>query len=75
MQIRKHIEAMLGLLNRQEGVAQLLVRLFVGYFFVETGSGKLHNLEGFAQRFAGWGFPIHISTPPCLHTRSSSADC
>ncbi len=56
MQIRKHIEAMLGLLNRQEGVAQLLVRLFVGYFFVETGWRKLHNLEGF-QRFAGWGIP------------------
>jgi putative oxidoreductase len=48
---------MRGLLNRQEWVAQLLVRLFVGYFFVETGWGKLHNLDGFAQRFAGWGIP------------------
>jgi putative oxidoreductase len=57
MQIRKRIEELLGLLNRQEWIAQLLVRLFVGYFFVETGWGKLHNLEGFAQRFAGWGIP------------------
>jgi putative oxidoreductase len=36
---------------------QLLVRVFVGYFFMETGWGKLHNLAGFAQRFAGWGIP------------------
>jgi putative oxidoreductase len=57
MQIRKHIEELLGLVNRQEWLAQLLVRLFVGYFFVETGWAKLHNLDAFAQRFAGWGIP------------------
>ena len=57
MQIQKHLEQLLGQLNRQEWIAQVLVRLFVGYFFVETGWGKLHNLEGFAQRFAGWGIP------------------
>jgi putative oxidoreductase len=57
MQIRKQIEPILALINAQEWVAQLLVRLFVGYFFMETGWGKLHNLDGFAQRFAGWGIP------------------
>ena len=57
MQIRKHIDGLPGLLNSQEWIAQLLVRLFVGYFFVETGWGKVHNLDGFAQRFAGWGIP------------------
>jgi putative oxidoreductase len=57
MRIQKHLEEMCGLLNRQELVAQLLVPLFVGYFFVETEWGKLHNLDGFAQRFAGWGIP------------------
>src|SRR6516225_3631958 len=57
MQILNRIEELLGLLDRQEWIAQLLVRLFVGYFFVETGWGKLHNLDGFAQRFAGWGIP------------------
>ena len=57
MQIRKQIEGILGLISRQEWTAQLLVRLFVGYFFMETGWGKLHNLDGFAQRFAGWGIP------------------
>src|SRR5271170_3039529 len=57
MPMRKPIEQLLGLLNKQEWIAQLLVRLFVGYFFMETGWGKLHNLDGFAQRFAGWGIP------------------
>src|SRR5713226_5791957 len=57
MQTRKQIEGILGLINRHEWIAQLLVRLFVGYFFMETGWGKLHNLDGFAQRFAGWGIP------------------
>ena len=57
MQIRKQIKEMLVLIDRHEWVAQLLVRLFVGYFFMETGWGKLHNLDGFARRFAGWGIP------------------
>ena len=57
MRIRKQIEEVLTRLGRSEWVAQLLVRLFVGYFFMETGWGKLHNLDGFAQRFAGWGIP------------------
>ena len=57
MQIRTQFVRILGLINAQEWVAQLLVRFFVGYFFVETGWGKLHNLDGFAQRFVGWGIP------------------
>ncbi|MGD0073923.1 MAG: DoxX family protein [Candidatus Binataceae bacterium] len=35
----------------------LLMRLFVGYFFFETGWGKIHNLDAFTQRFMGWGIP------------------
>ncbi|AKU90824.1 DoxX family protein [Vulgatibacter incomptus] len=35
----------------------LLVRLFVGYFFVETGLGKVQNLGAMAKRFADWGVP------------------
>ena len=57
MQIQKRIKEVLTRLEKSEWVAQLLVRLFVGYFFMETGWGKLHNLDGFAQRFAGWGIP------------------
>jgi putative oxidoreductase len=57
VQIQKQIKATHALIDRHEWVAQLFVRLFVGYFFMETGWGKLHNLDGFAQRFAGWGIP------------------
>ena len=35
----------------------LLVRLFVGYFFFETGWAKIHNLGAFAEPFADWGIP------------------
>ena len=38
-------------------IPALLTRLLVGYFFVETGWGKIHNLEAFATRFAQWGIP------------------
>ena len=33
------------------------MRLFVGYFFFETGWAKPHNLDTFTQRFAEWGIP------------------
>jgi putative oxidoreductase len=55
--VRRRIEEVIHLLSEQEWTVQLLVRVFVGYFFLETGWGKLHNLDGFAQRFAGWGIP------------------
>ena len=55
--VRRRIEEAIHLLNEQEWIVQLLIRVFVGYFFMETGWGKLHNLDGFAQRFAGWGIP------------------
>src|SRR5271167_1985214 len=38
-------------------IPALLARLFIGYFFMETGWGKLHNLDAFAMRFAQWGIP------------------
>jgi putative oxidoreductase len=54
---KRRIEEAIHLLNEQEWIAQLLIRVFVGYFFMETGWAKLHNLDGFATRFAGWGIP------------------
>jgi putative oxidoreductase len=54
---KRRIEEAVHLLNGQEWIVQLLIRLFVGYFFMETGWAKLHNLDGFARRFAGWGIP------------------
>lgn len=47
----------LALAKRLDWLPPLLVRLFVGYFFFETGWGKIHNLDAFAERFAGWGIP------------------
>jgi putative oxidoreductase len=38
-------------------IPALLTRLFVGYFFMETGWAKIHNLDAFTTRFVGWGIP------------------
>jgi putative oxidoreductase len=54
---KRRIEEAIHLLNEQDWIVQLLIRVFVGYFFMETGWAKLHNLDGFARRFAGWGIP------------------
>lgn len=45
-------------LARHEWVAQLLLRLVFGYFWLETGWAKLHNLEFFSARFVEWGIPF-----------------
>jgi hypothetical protein len=34
-----------------------LVRVVFGYFWLETGWAKLHNLDGFTARFLDWGVP------------------
>lgn len=47
----------LELCDRIRWLPPLLVRLFVGYFFFETGWAKAHDLDGFARRFAQWGIP------------------
>ncbi len=57
MTFAARIDEALRRLTRAQWVPQLLVRLFVGYFFLETGWGKIHNLEGMAERFADWGIP------------------
>jgi putative oxidoreductase len=45
-------------LTQSQWIPQLLVRLFLGYFFFETGWGKVGNLGAMAERFAGWGIPL-----------------
>ncbi|WP_199099614.1 DoxX family protein [Dyella sp. ASV21] len=47
----------LGYLHRIEWLGPLVVRLVFGYFWLETGIAKVHNLDGFVQRFIGWGIP------------------
>lgn len=49
---------LLQLLHRIEWVGPLVVRVVFGYFWLETGIAKVHNLDGFTQRFIGWGIPF-----------------
>lgn len=52
----------LGLADSLDWLAPLLMRIYFGYFWAETGWGKIHNLDAFAQRFVGWGIRYpHLS--------------
>ncbi|RDI97478.1 DoxX family protein [Dyella solisilvae] len=48
---------LLEILNRVDWLGPLVVRVVFGYFWLETGIAKVHNLGGFTQRFVGWGIP------------------
>jgi len=50
-------QRLVDLLRALDWVPPLLLRLFVGYFFFETGWAKVHNLDSFTQRFQEWGIP------------------
>ena len=52
------LPAALAALTRAAWIPQLLVRLFIGYFFFETGLAKIGLLPTMAERFAGWGIPF-----------------
>ncbi len=64
-------ERLTRLLDRLAWVPPLLVRLFVGYFFFETGWAKLHNLPAFVDRFQQWGIPY----PAFNATLSAWTEC
>jgi putative oxidoreductase len=63
--------ALLRLAQSLDWLAPLALRLVFGYFWLETGMGKLHNLDVFTQRFAGWGIPF----PGPAATLSAVTDC
>lgn len=48
----------LQLTQKLDWLAPLLLRLFFGYFWLETGLAKVQHLEGFTQRFVEWGIPF-----------------
>lgn len=50
--------ALLDLTRRLDWLAPLVMRLVFGYFWLETGWAKLHNLAGFTARFVEWGLPF-----------------
>ena len=47
----------LDTLSQYDWLGPLLLRLVFGWFWLETGWAKLHNLEFFSQRFVEWGIP------------------
>ena len=53
-----HCNALLKFADSLDWLAPLVVRLFFGYFWLETGWAKLHNLDAFTERFIGWGIPF-----------------
>jgi putative oxidoreductase len=57
MTFKRSIMFVLGWTNRADWFGPLLMRIFFGGFWVLNGWGKVHDLAGFAQRFAGWGIP------------------
>jgi putative oxidoreductase len=56
--IGTRVEQTFRALQRFEWIPLLLTRLFIGYFFAETGWGKIHNLDAMTQRFIEWGIPL-----------------
>jgi putative oxidoreductase len=50
--------AFLALADSLDWLAPLLLRLVFGYFWLETGWYKLHNIAGATQRFVEWGIPF-----------------
>ncbi|HET6368007.1 MAG TPA: DoxX family protein [Pseudomonadales bacterium] len=56
--VAARVKASVTTLTRSQWIPQLLVRLFLGYFFFETGWSKVGNLDAMAERFTGWGIPF-----------------
>src|SRR5580692_11574110 len=45
-------------------LAPLFARIVVGWVFLLSGWGKLHNLPAVTENFKGWGIPFpHLLTP------------
>ncbi len=57
MLVAQRIRLITGALDRLAWLPILLARLFVGYFFLETGWSKIHNLDAMTTRFTQWGIP------------------
>ena len=52
----------LALAESLDWLAPLLMRIYFGYFWIETGWGKIQNLDAFTHHFVEWGIPYpHFS--------------
>jgi uncharacterized membrane protein YphA (DoxX/SURF4 family) len=64
------VKPILTILTRSQWIPQLLVRLFIGYFFFETGWAKIGNLDAMAER----SVPGRVSVDYVLAKRLGWAD-
>jgi putative oxidoreductase len=64
-------QSLLDISVRLDWLAPLVVRLFFGYFWFETGMGKIENIDGAIARFTDWGIPF----PAFNATFSAWAEC
>ena len=62
--MRNLIRSLLNLTQTLDWLAPLVMRLFFGYFWLETGWGKLHNLPSAIERFTNWGIPFPEFSAP-----------
>ncbi|HEY3850361.1 MAG TPA: DoxX family protein [Steroidobacteraceae bacterium] len=53
-----------GVARHMTWLAPLFARITVGWVFLLSGWGKLHNLPQVTENFIGWGIPYpHLLTP------------
>jgi putative oxidoreductase len=53
-----------GVARHLQWLAPLFARITVGWVFLLSGWGKLHNLPQVTENFIGWGIPFpHVLTP------------
>lgn len=51
---------LLDALHAGSWLGPLVMRVVFGYFWLETGLAKVQHVDGFAERFAGWGIPFPL---------------
>jgi putative oxidoreductase len=49
---------LLGIAKKVDWLPPLLVRVVLGVVFIQSGWGKLHNIAGTTENFAGWHIPF-----------------
>lgn len=60
----RYQQALLDTCARLRWLGPLALRVCFGYFWLETGWGKLHNLDGAIARFVDWGLPLPMWSAP-----------
>ncbi len=60
----RYQQILLDICARVRWLGPLALRLGFGYFWLETGWGKLHNLDSAIARFVDWGVPLPAISAP-----------